>query len=71
MGVGPREGADMTSKRPGWRTWVAGVIGFLMMLKSLIFVGRRVVAIAKEEFRGRGSDVNLVLGLADRHRGGR
>ena len=50
--------------------WIAVFAGVLVMLKTVGFVVRKIFRLTKSEVDSRGSDVNFVLGLAERRRAG-
>jgi hypothetical protein len=59
------------SKGVHWGRWVGAIAGFVMLVKSLVFVIARVLRLANNEAQARGSDTAYVLGLAERRRAGR
>jgi hypothetical protein len=58
------------TRRVSWRQWIAAIAGFLVVLKSSLFVGRRIFRIASSEVQARGSDEAFLLRLATRRRSG-
>lgn len=50
--------------------WAAVLAGVLVALKTVAFVVSRIFRITKSEVNHRGSDVNFVLGVAERRRAG-
>lgn len=58
---------DITSRVGRWAAALAGV---LVALKTIGFVVSRIFRFTKSEVNARGSDVNFVLGVADRRRAG-
>ena len=54
-----------------WGKWVGAIAGAFVLVKSLVFVGARVLRLTKSEVQARGSDVGYVLGLAERRKVGR
>jgi hypothetical protein len=54
-----------------WGRWVAGAAGALVLLRSAAYVMVRLIRFTGHEVQARGGDVAFVLGLAERHRGGR
>ncbi len=58
------------NRRTKWGKWAAAIAGGLVLIKGTVVVGTHVFAFAKGEVEARGGDVNFVLRLADRHKGG-
>jgi hypothetical protein len=54
-----------------WRKWIAAFAGIVLFLKTMAFALSKVMSVVKSEVQARGSDTNLVLGLADRRKGNR
>ena len=48
--------------------WAAIFAGVLVALKTVVFVVSRIFRFTKSEVNARGSDVNYVLGMAERRR---
>jgi hypothetical protein len=45
--------------------------GIVLLLKTVAFALSKVMSVVKSEVQARGSDTNLVLGLADRRKSSR
>ena len=58
------------AKNVRWGKWIGAIAGALVLLKSVVFVVAKAFGLAKNEVQARGGDVNFVLGLAARRKGG-
>jgi hypothetical protein len=66
-----REGAAMTKDiKSRVARWGAIAAGALVAIKTVIFVVKRIFRFTRSEVNARGSDVNFVLGVAERRRAG-
>ena len=63
----------MTTKDIGARAgrWAALLAGLLVLVKTVGFLVSRIFRVTRNEMDARGSDVNFVLGLAERRSGAR